>query len=81
MKLRYAYLTATCVSPLLSNPAVDCATESWLYMSDIIEDAGGQTPRDSGITADQHLMNYIIWKQLKAQGNVCALCVSKIGTD
>lgn len=33
VKLRYACLTDTCVSPSQSNLAVDCATESWLYMS------------------------------------------------
>lgn len=35
-EVKICYLTTTCVSPSPSNPAVDCATESWLYMSEII---------------------------------------------
>lgn len=69
MKLRYAYLTDTCVSPSQSNLAVDCATESWLYMSGKkrekerkkrLEDVGGQTLRDSGARADLLLSKHIM---------------------
>lgn len=65
VKLRYACLTDTCVSPSQSNLAVDCASEeSWHYMSGKErkknDDVGGQTLRVSAGKADllssKHIM-------------------------